>query len=435
MGRKSNWSAGALRRTVCAAAACAAVLTACTRIAGAERLRVPVIVVALDSVPARLTGLGGADSCTPVLDRLAQSGLLYSRCVAPEPWSEVSLAAALSGADDQAATLPEVLGRAGWRTHALLAHDSVAQPAVLRGFEDVQHLGAGDAAGGLAADVVAAALACLDSTDPRAPFLLVHLADARPPHHLYPGLVEAADAPYTGPCAAGLPHAELLRVAGTFQPADFTRLRALAASEVAAVDQALGALLEGLARRGLADGAVVAVIGTRGAWLGEQGRVGFLPGLEPEVLHVPFVLALPERIHRAKSGLMLRGVIDAPTLTSDLAPTLLDVLELTAAAEPRAPVDHGENSENGEGGESRGRSVLPGAPALSATVRLATERGRKEAAVVGEDGLVQRDLEARTEAAHPFPPLPGVPAPRFAEGPLRLELDAWLGPLQPRAKR
>jgi len=432
---------------------CAAA-SACRDVDARQRLLVPVIVVALDSVPARLVGLGGGESWTPVLDELGRQGLVYSACLASDSVSDATLASALRGTTDLSLpSLASELERAGWRTHAIVSHDSVATPEVLAGFADVRRLGGGDEAGALASDAVLEALAVFDSSDPRPPFLLLHLADARPPHHRYPGLVPACDEPYTGPCTAALPHAELLRLAPTFEARDFARLVALAASEVAAVDRALGALLEGLARRGLSDQVVVAVVGTRGAWLGEGRRVGLVPGLDPEVLHVPFVLRLPTRIMAARSGLALRGVVDLLATTTDLAPTLRDALELGEASDEAPAVAQAEPDVSARGalpgralqgdgprgsqlqgsqlhGRTEGRSLLPGAPAAPRVLRVGSRRGQALAAVYVEGAGMVRDLEHDTERVVPFGGASHPEAERTAvERGLASELDAWLGPL------
>lgn len=413
-----------------------------------DRHRPPVIVVALDGVPVRLTGIvGGAGSVTPMLDRLAGEGLAYTACVAAEPWSDLTLAAALSGAvDGGRPSVVEQFARAGWRTTAVLGHDSLGTDAVVAGFEDVRRLGAGDDAGALGSDVVREALAALDTRDPRSPFLLVHLADPRPPHHRYKGLVAAADAPYEGPCTAALPHAELLRLAPTFGARDFARLEALVASEVAAADVALGALLDGLARRGLADEAVVAVVGLRGAWLGEGGQVGLLPGLDPELVHVPFVLRLSERVARSHTGLAMSGLIDLPVTTSDLGPTLAHAVGLSDGAgldlvRDGAPVDAtytGRDRVRTLSGRTPGRSVLPGAPAPPRIVRVGTMRGHALAAVFGPGVGLIRDLEAETQRFVPFGPDLGPAAAGATRDALGAELDGWLGPLPasaPESKR
>ena len=427
---------------------------ACREADARDRLRVPVIVVALDSVPARLVGLGGDTPWTPVLDELGRQGLVYSACLAGDSASDVTLAAALRGTLDESESLATELARAGWRTHAIVSHDSVATPEVLAGFTDVRRMGEGEDAGGLASEAVLEALAVFDSSDPRPPFLLLHLADARPPHHRYPGLVPDCDEPYTGPCTAALPHAELLRLAPTFEARDFARLGALAASEVAAVDLALGVLLTGLARRGLADEVVIAVVGTRGAWLGEGGRVGLVPGLDPEVLHVPLVLRLPTAIRAARTGLALRGTVDMLVTTTDLAPTLRDVLELGEApleapveapevplggALPVAAVHRLERAGGGARGpqlvaRTAGRSILPGAPASPRVLRIGSGRGQALAAVYTQGAGLIRDLEHHTERVVPFGGASLLEAERTAtlRG-LATELDGWLGP-QPRTQ-
>jgi tetratricopeptide (TPR) repeat protein len=134
-----------------------------------------------------------------------------------------------------------------------------------------------------ASDVNRAALRFLETTEP--PFLLfVHYYD---PHASYepppPFDRELAGRPYDG--------------------------------EIAAVDAALGELLEALAARGWLDATLVAVTSDHGESLGEHDETTHAYGVYDATQHVPWILAGP--------GLPRGRVVEGVNRLADVAPTLL----------------------------------------------------------------------------------------------------------------
>jgi hypothetical protein len=84
-------------------------------------------------------------------------------------------------------------------------------------------------------------------------------------------------------------------------------------------DRAVGALLDGLARRGLAERTVVVLLADHGESLGDHGWRTHGGYLYPELVHVPFVVVVP--------GVPPRSVASVVP-TAALAPTLLDLLSI-----------------------------------------------------------------------------------------------------------
>ena len=137
--------------------------------------------------------------------------------------------------------------------------------------------------------VVDRALAWLDHTGP-VPFLCwVHLYDAHSPDVAHPEL-------------AGTPYAGVASYDG----------------EIAFADLQLGRLLAFLGERGLANDTLVVVVGDHGEGLGDHGERehGYL--LTREVLHVPFVVALPGAVEAGHR-------VSATVSTVDLFATALDL--------------------------------------------------------------------------------------------------------------
>lgn len=105
--------------------------------------------------------------------------------------------------------------------------------------------------------------------------------------------------------------------------------RALYRAEVAAVDDAVGRLLDGLARRGRLDRAVVVLTADHGENLGEGGLYyEHGPNLHDAGLEVPLAVAGPG----IEPGRVLTGAVSLV----DLAPTLLSLLGIDPAARPPA---------------------------------------------------------------------------------------------------
>jgi arylsulfatase A-like enzyme len=95
--------------------------------------------------------------------------------------------------------------------------------------------------------------------------------------------------------------------------------------QVAAMDEALGALLDGLRARGRYENALVIVTADHGEFLGEHGQMGHIGQMlyEP-VLHVPLVVKFP-------GAARPRGRRDNPVQLVDVLPT---VLAVTGASGP-----------------------------------------------------------------------------------------------------
>jgi len=94
--------------------------------------------------------------------------------------------------------------------------------------------------------------------------------------------------------------------------------------EVAAVDRAVGALLEDLERRGLDDETLVVLTSDHGEALGEHGQIGHVNTLYDELLHVPLVVRAPRtRDERALSRNSHRLVTHL-----DIAPTVLELIDV-----------------------------------------------------------------------------------------------------------
>ncbi len=271
---------------------------------GTESAAAPrsALVVTIDTARAdRFGAYGRAGARTPAFDALASRGVRFERATTPTPLTVpahttlfTGLHPAVHGAEVNApppppregatppAQLAEDFRASGARTAAFVASGVLAlESAGLRGF-DVYDAPGRDVLELPASERVAQALAWVDGLAGAPFFLWVHFME---PH-----------APHVAP--AGSAH--------DLDPYD---------AELAAVDAALGALLEGLGTRGVAERLVVVVAGDHGEGLGDHGEREHGVFLYDEAIRVPLAVhATPE----------LAGgrLVVAPVTLADVAPTL-----------------------------------------------------------------------------------------------------------------
>lgn len=359
--------------------------------------RPDVIIVAVDGLSwGQFSIFGEALGKTPAFDRLIEDGVAYTRAYATSPWAGETLTSVLSGdlpaaipsdwevdgdakgiahaeapGDPRTPGLAEYLSDLGYRTAFAPSHP-LHDPAAWGGggvssgspsgdlgpppgFDELLEVeGQRDLLGAAAHDVAAAAVQWL-GREPGPSLLVCTLSDPRPPHHLFPGHVPAADVPYDGPVRSGLSHAELLRRCPEFGPDDRARLAELHASEVAVAERAFDHIA-GAAMNRRRTPPVLVLVGLRRPALGEDGRYGLLPSFRPGDLQVPLVIRFPRDLDGTPGP---SGQTSAPVSLYDVTPTLLDALGL----EPRLDIE--------------GRSVFPGAqaPARPITARTARALG------------------------------------------------------------
>ncbi len=176
-------------------------------------------------------------------------------------------------------------------------------------------------------------------------------------------------------------------------------LRARYDREVSFVDRQIRAVLEELEARGLADDTIVVITADHGEGFLEHGRLqhGYAP--YREVVHVPLIVRLPERLRSADP----RPITAAVGLI-DLMPTLLDLagIEVPAQCEGRSLVE-----------------LMGGAPARRAGVLADGEgvvaaRSARQSALRFPDGRLEFfDLEGDPQEKAPLASC-GEPCERLA---------------------
>jgi len=252
-----------------------------------------VVLITMDTTRADHLGCWGGSAATPALDRLAARGVRFARCDTAAPVTLPSHATLMTGLlpprhgvrdngrfrlAPRFETVAERFRATGHDTGAVVAAVVLARRFGLdQGFRIYD-----DALGGResrpADEVTAAALACLG--DLRRPFLLwVHYYDPHTPYD---------------------PPPELVRGSGIVARYD---------GEIAAMDRAIGRLLEALPEK-----TVVVAVGDHGEMLGDHGEATHGILLERGARRVPLIIAGPGVRH----GVVVRDLV----ATADVAPTV-----------------------------------------------------------------------------------------------------------------
>lgn len=287
---------------------------------GAGR-RPNIVLIVLESTGRDITTLGRADAParTPNLVALAQRGteVVTARAVIPHttkslwsmhcarlPFMQAAVFETAAIADSEC--LPELLGKAGWRTKFFQSAvgDFEDRPRTVRqmgfqGFMSHEDVG-GPRLGYVAGDdepLVDRLAEWLDAA-PGQPFMATLLTSG--PHHEYE-LTENARAHATA----------------THRPMTSELERHARMVEIA--DMVIGRVVERLAERQLTDTTIVVVVGDHGEGFGDKGFRQHANNFYEEGLRVPWVMAGP--------GIPTRKIETIASLL-DLTPTLLDALGL-----------------------------------------------------------------------------------------------------------
>lgn len=309
-----------------------------------------VLLVGLDTLRAdRLSSYGHRRPTTPRLDALAADGVRFDQAVSAAPWTAPSFASIFTGRMPSAhgvvdrltmlsgelTTLTERFRAGGWRTEAYAFKPFLYNLGFEQGFDvwlDVPRLDR------TAEDSVAKALAFLDRHGDRRFFLFLHFDDPHQPLRQPPPwdtrFVEPEALERFGlelPVNVGLRPRRGCE--GCRDGRGVTReyrevASALYDGAVAFMDDRLGRLFDELARRGLYDDTLVAVVSDHGETLWDRaGRFGHGNSLAEELIRAVLIVK-PHRGARLDRGV----IVEAQVQLTDLAPTLTELAGLGAPA-------------------------------------------------------------------------------------------------------
>ncbi len=299
-----------------------------------------VLIYLVDTLRADKVGpYGSPRPVTPYLDALAAEGTVFENAVAQSSWTRASTASLLTGLwprrhganrrrdslSEDAVTLAELLGEAGYRTLAVVGNPNVARTFGFgQGFDDFRFLGKRNDSH----RVNEALEDWLDELedDPRPFFLYVHAID---PHDPYKPAQEFRErfAPEVPARFAHRSH-EILRDLrlGRVEvtPQVIERLLALYDGEIAANDHYFGLLLQELRDRGLDRDTVVVFVSDHGEEFYDRGGWTHGRTLNAESVRVPLVIRFP--------GVAQGRRVEPTVQQVDVVPTLLSYLGLPVPA-------------------------------------------------------------------------------------------------------
>lgn len=348
-----------------AAALLGAVVVGCSSVgcSGGDA-RPHVLLITVDTLRADRLGAHGYErDTTPHMDRLAAQGVLFERAYSHAPFTAPSHASLLTSLHPQshgvlywdrrltpeAPTLQGLFGAAGYRTAALHNHPGLVPTEITRGFDEVQARFFEPWQ-----TTVDAFFAWTDGGSKQPFAAWVHLWDAHRPYgfrdwradYVRPHTQRTGDDLVLAYAEQGFGPQSDRRIGRTeayynlrpeerAAPIDVGgKARVLSAEEWAYIadrydasvryaDQGVGALLDGLASRGLLDNTVVVLTSDHGEALMERDPVWFThdPFLTEEVMHVPLIVRLPKGEHSGRRvAELVRGV--------DVLPTLLELCDV-----------------------------------------------------------------------------------------------------------
>ena len=297
-----------------------------------------LVLISVDTLRADHLGAYGYDRATsPNIDRLARRGQRFEHAYAVMPTTGPSHAAMFTSLyprqvgvrtngqtlADEALTLAEQLRDHGYATAAFISSVVLAaRYGLQQGFDAYGEPETGRATRVGTATVAEASKWLADRPQHRPFFLFVHIFDPHTPYEAPEHLRRALGAPDP----PSPPGREFVGSPAPFGPDEAAAAVRAYDAEIAAADEAVGALVDALATSGLDATTVVALVSDHGETLGElldSHGYAFDHGefLYEHQLRVPLIFRLPDP---AGAG---RGVSHAtPVSLLDVAPTLLDLL-------------------------------------------------------------------------------------------------------------
>lgn len=281
-----------MRGRVTAAAVLALLVTIVSSISCAAPAKRPnFVLIIIDSLRPDCLGCYGADpSPSPVIDRLASTGVVFEQAVSHAPWTKPSFASILTSRypfqhgvidweyalPDSIGTLPEVLERHGYATGAVINMLGLTGEAkITKGFAKVSEAHQKDRD---AAATTAAAIEIIKGS--REPFLLlVHYFDAHWPYR--------CEADESGASPGAKPGGD------SSDPLAGVKRRYAAC--IKRTDTSVGHLVDFLKQEGLLDNTVLIVTADHGDAFAEHGSVSHGTYVYDEEVRVPLIVAWPAR--------------------------------------------------------------------------------------------------------------------------------------------
>jgi arylsulfatase A-like enzyme len=312
-----------------------------------------VLLVVMDTTRAdRCSFEGYARPTTPRLDAFAKDAVVFKDAWAPADWTAPSHASLFTGLrpehhgvmdanrmflPDDIPTVATMLRGAGWRTGCFSNNEYISPDYGLsQGFETIvplyreqgrkypwapdTHRRALDWAYAAAADKKPFFL-FVNDMEPHLPYT--------PPEDVAKRFLpaDATDAELEDARAFEFP-SSIGHILGkvTISSRKFALMSDLYDAEIASLDDAVGALLDGLKTHGLLDKTIVVVCGDHGENIGEHGMIGHFQSLHRTILRVPLLVRFPGAFDGGRT-------VDDVVRLEDVQPTLLELCGVRAPAD------------------------------------------------------------------------------------------------------
>jgi len=286
---------------------------------------------------------------TPAVDRFASEGVVFELAQAPENWTKPSVASILTGLHPQthlqktgeaalpssALLLSEHLKEQGFATGSFIANGYVSDRFGFdQGWDDYSNY-IRDGGSTEAKDVFEKAGNWIESHRGERFFAYIQTIDPHVPYDPpgdYLRMYDASD--YAGQVKPRLTGDLLEKVKRrppevVFDAADKRRIGALHDGEITQHDHFFGEFLDRLASLGLADDTLVVVTSDHGEEFDDHGSWGHGHSIYQELLHVPLMFRLPNRLPAG-------GRVSDAVSTLDVSATVTDLLGV-----PEMPANEG----------------------------------------------------------------------------------------------
>jgi choline-sulfatase len=298
-----------------------------------------VLIYLVDTLRADHLGCYGYNRpVSPHIDAFARGAAVFRHTVAQSSWTRPATTTILTGLlprthgvfghrdalAPQAVTLAERLQAQGYRTAGFVTNPNVAPNFGLdQGFETYRLLGPQRRT---AAGVNERVAEWLDSEWKKdAPFFLyLHTMEPHAPYNPPPAFRQRFAPGLQNPAWTQMDFVEALEAGETVATSEMRQgLQNLYDAEIAANDDAFGALVDLLVRRGLWDDTVVVFVSDHGEEFSDHGGWEHGKTLYNEMLEVPLIVRIPGTAGK---------IVERQAQQVDVVPTILDALGLQVAA-------------------------------------------------------------------------------------------------------
>ncbi len=291
-----------------------------------EAARPNLLFITIDALRAdHLSAYGYPRPTSPRLDRLAAEGIRFANAFTSAPMTLPSMAQIFTSTYfprfDSPNLMSALAAGTALQTKAIATNVYLQHWLILQtrdGFDSLTPVGSWRVDG-----IVRRTLEWLDWRKPGPFALFLHVLDTHVPYRP-PGEYNTmfADPEYHG--RVGDEFTDRVGAqAGEYNADDQARIVSLYDGGLRFVDTELGALFDGLEKRGLLDRTMIVISADHGEELWDHGSFFHGQSLYDELLHVPLIMRLPGRAHAGT-------VVTTPVRSVDIVPTITEVLDLPA---------------------------------------------------------------------------------------------------------